>query len=56
MVRRVLVERSIGGISRGYDEYYVHHEFFGGKVGEFQKVLVKYVEDEGVVSKCVDMV
>jgi len=56
MVRRVLVEKSIGGISSGYDEYYVHHEFFGGKAGEFRKVLVKYVEDEGIVSKCVDMV
>ncbi len=55
-IRRVLIERNIGGISKGYDEYYVHHEFFGGKVGEFQSVLVKYVEDEGIVSKCVDMV
>lgn len=56
MIRQVLVEKSIDGISHGYDEYYVPHEFFGGKVGEFRKVLVKYVEDEGIVSKCINMV
>ncbi|RKX39202.1 MAG: tRNA (N(6)-L-threonylcarbamoyladenosine(37)-C(2))-methylthiotransferase MtaB, partial [Thermotogae bacterium] len=35
----------------GYDEYYVKHEFVGGRIGSMESVVVKKVNRSGVVSK-----
>lgn len=49
----VLVEGKVGGLFIGYDEYYNHHETNAGVVGEFSKVQICSVTDEGVLSKVV---
>ncbi len=49
-VRRVLIERKVNGLARGYDEYYVLHEFYTSKREGFETVEVKSVSKEGVVS------
>ncbi|HOQ39721.1 MAG TPA: tRNA (N(6)-L-threonylcarbamoyladenosine(37)-C(2))-methylthiotransferase MtaB [Fervidobacterium sp.] len=47
----VLVEGVSNGIYVGYDEYYVYHEINSGALGEFARVKVYSVTEEGVVSK-----
>lgn len=54
-LRKVLVEQRRSGISSGYDEYYVRHEFTGGCIGNFEIVSPKYVNSTGVVSTLVDL-
>ncbi|AEH51309.1 tRNA (N(6)-L-threonylcarbamoyladenosine(37)-C(2))-methylthiotransferase MtaB [Pseudothermotoga thermarum] len=54
-VREVLVEQVRNGISTGYDEYYVRHEFAGGKPGSLQKVVAKLLNGVGMVSQIVDL-
>ncbi|MFN4189744.1 MAG: tRNA (N(6)-L-threonylcarbamoyladenosine(37)-C(2))-methylthiotransferase MtaB [Pseudothermotoga sp.] len=54
-LRKVLVEQMRSGISSGYDEYYVRHEFTGGCVGNFEIVSPKCVNSTGVVSRLVDL-
>ncbi|MEJ5229507.1 MAG: tRNA (N(6)-L-threonylcarbamoyladenosine(37)-C(2))-methylthiotransferase MtaB [Pseudothermotoga sp.] len=49
-LRRVLVEQNRSGISSGYDEYYIRHEFTGGRVGNLETVVSKYANGAGVVS------
>ncbi len=49
-LRKVLVEQNRSGISSGYDEYYVRHEFTGGCIGNFETVMPKRVNGAGVVS------
>jgi len=50
-LRHVLVEKKDGDICWGYDEYYVKHEFVGGRIGSMESVVVKKVNRSGVVSK-----
>jgi len=47
----VLVEGVANGIYAGYDEYYVYHEINAGTIGDFVRVRVCSVTEEGVVSK-----
>jgi threonylcarbamoyladenosine tRNA methylthiotransferase MtaB len=49
----VLVEGVQNGIAYGYDEYYLLHESNCGVTGEFSKVKICSVTNEGVVSKVV---
>ncbi|MEJ5258499.1 MAG: tRNA (N(6)-L-threonylcarbamoyladenosine(37)-C(2))-methylthiotransferase MtaB [Fervidobacterium sp.] len=49
----ILVEGIQNGIYYGYDEYYIPHESNGGSIGEFSKVVICSVTQEGVVSKVV---
>lgn len=49
----VLVEGVQNGIAYGYDEYYLFHEINTGIIGEFSKVKICSVTNEGVVSKVV---
>lgn len=54
-LRKVLVEQTRSGISSGYDEYYVKHEFIGGCVGNFEMVVPKRVNGVGMVSTLVNL-
>lgn len=54
-LRKVLVEQTRSGISSGYDEYYVRHEFTGGCIGNFETVVPKCVNGTGVVSTLVGL-
>ncbi len=54
-LREVLVEQVKDGISMGYDEYYVRHEFSGGVVGNLQKVVAKLTNGVGMVSQIADL-
>jgi len=54
-IRRVLIEQNRSGISSGYDEYYVKHEFIGGCVGNLETVVAKCVNGTGVVSALVGL-
>lgn len=48
---RVLVEKTENGISFGHDEYYIFHEFGGGREGNIEEVVALSITDEGMVSK-----
>jgi threonylcarbamoyladenosine tRNA methylthiotransferase MtaB len=54
-IRHVLVENNRSGICSGYDEYYVRHEFADGDIGNIERVIVKCVSTNGVVSVLADL-
>jgi threonylcarbamoyladenosine tRNA methylthiotransferase MtaB len=54
-IRTVLVEMSKNGVSYGYDQYYVRHEFVSVGTNALRKVVVKKPNGTGVVSQVVGL-
>ncbi len=50
-VRRVLIEKNSNGMARGYDEYYILHEFHTTKKEGFETVEIKSISERGVISR-----
>ena len=54
-IRTVLVEMNKDGVSYGYDQYYVRHEFVSLSTNVLAKVVVKKPNGAGVVSQVVGL-
>ncbi|HBT38677.1 MAG: MiaB-like tRNA modifying enzyme [Thermotoga sp. 50_1627] len=54
-IRTVLVEMNKDGVSYGYDQYYIRHEFVSLSTNVLTRVVVKKPNGAGVVSQVVDL-